>query len=128
MGEAFGRKANISLQRQTEKTAAYTVVIVTDSGKTFSSLTDGQVFTLPSIAAGEVYHFKNVAEDGEAELSISPAAADGIMYAGSATDDKDLINTKATSKKGDYITLKSSEAGTVAWQVADAVGKWAKEA
>ena len=40
-------------------------------------------------------------------LTISPAAADGITYAGSSTDNKDLINTKTTSKQGDYVVISS---------------------
>lgn len=128
MGQAFSRNAALVQQRQTKKTANFTVVIVTSSGEKFSSELDGMVYTLPSIATGEVYTFINIADDGTAKLSISPAAADGIIYAGSATDDKDLINTKATSKKGDFVTIKSSLAGTVAWEVADALGIWAKEA
>ena len=42
------------------------------------------------------------------------------------TYDKDLINTKATSKVGDYVVLASLD-GTTAWQVVDAQGVWAKE-
>jgi len=128
MGLSSRRKASLVLQKQTEKTADFTVTIVTDSGKLFSSTLDGITFTLPSIASGEVYTFINTAEDGQAAMNISPAAADGIVYAGSGTDDKDVINTKATSKKGDFIKIKSSEAGTVAWQVVDVRGIWAKEA
>jgi len=109
------------------KTAAYTVVINTDSGKTFQSETDGIVYTLPSIAIGNTITFVNMADDGLADLTISPAAADGISYAGSATDDKDLINTKATAKRGDFVTLASLD-GVIAWQVVAARGVWAKEA
>jgi len=108
------------------KAANYTVVITTDSGKTFTSETDGVVFTLPSIAIGNTVTFVNNAVDGVADLTISPAAADGITYAGSSTDNKDLINTKATAKRGDFVTLASLD-GTVAWQVVDARGIWAKE-
>ena len=68
-----------------------------------------------------------MAEDGTAEFSISPAVLDGINYKGSNTDDKDLINTKATSKKGDSVTLASLN-GTTAWQVVAARGIWDKEA
>lgn len=110
-----------------EKDSAYTVVITTDSGKTFVSKTDGIVFTLPAIAVGNTVTFVNTAADGEADLSISPNASDGITYAGSSTDDKDLINTKATAKTGDFVTLSSMN-GTVAWQVTAARGVWAKEA
>jgi hypothetical protein len=109
------------------KTANYTVVITTDSGKTITSTLDGIVYTLPSIAIGNTITFVNMAEDGQAALNISPAAADGITYAGSSTDDKDIINTKATAKKGDFVTLSSLN-GTVAWQVVDVRGVWAKGA
>lgn len=110
-----------------EKTANYTVIVTTDSGKTFTSETDGVVFTLPAIAIGNTVTFVNNAVDGANTLTISPAAADGITYAGSSTDNKDLINTKATSKRGDSVTLASLD-GTVAWQVVAARGIWAKEA
>ncbi len=110
-----------------EKTANYTVIVTTDSGKTFTSETDGVVFTLPSIAIGNTITFVNNAVDGAADLTISPATLDGITYAGSSTDDKDLINTKATAKRGDFVTLASLD-GVVAWQVVAARGIWAKEA
>ena len=122
-----GLKTFIIDSNAEEKTAAYTVIITTDSGKTFTSSTDGIVFTLPGIAVGNTVTFVNTAPDGVADLSISPAAIDGITYAGSSTDDKDLINTKATAKRGDYVTLASLD-GVVAWQVVDVRGVWAKEA
>jgi hypothetical protein len=108
------------------KESAYTVVITTDSGKTFTSETDGTIFTLPSIAIGNTVTFVNMAPDGMNTLTVSPAAADGITYAGSSTDNKDIINTKTTSKMGDSITLASLN-GTVAWQVVAVRGTWAKE-
>ena len=43
------------------------------------------------------------------------------------TDDKDLINTKATSKVGDYVTLASLNS-LVFWTVVDVQGIFAKEA
>jgi hypothetical protein len=111
----------------TIKTANYTVVINTDSGKSFVSTLDAIVYTLPSIAVGNTITFINMADDGQAALNISPAAADAITYAGSSVDNKDLINTKATAKKGDFVTLASLD-GVIAWQVVDARGVWAKEA
>ena len=108
------------------KASNYTVVATTDSGKTFVSSTDGVVFTLPAIATGEVYKFVNTAEDGTNTLTISPNANDGIAYAGTKVDNKDLINTKATSKQGDYVVLASFEE-TGAWQVTDVRGIFAKE-
>ena len=59
-------------------------------------------------------------------MTISPVSIDGILYAGSLTDDKDLINTQATSKVGDYVTLASLNS-TVFWTVVDSQGLWAKE-
>lgn len=109
------------------KTANYTVIIGDDSGSTIASALDGFIATLPSIATGNTVTFVNMAGDGDAEFSISPAAADSITYAGSAVDNKDLINTKATSKKGDSVTLASLD-GVISWQVVAARGIWAKEA
>ena len=97
-----------------------------DSGKTFVSATDGVVFTLPAIATGAVYKFVNAAEDGTNTLTISPNASDGIQYAGSATDDKDLINTKATSKQGDFVVIASLDS-TANWSVTEVGGTFAKE-
>ena len=108
------------------KKSNYTVT-TSDSGKTFVSSTDGVVFTLPAIAIGYSFKFVNNAPDGANALTISPAAADGITYAGSSTDNKDLINTKATSKQGDYVVISSLN-GTTAWQVTEVRGTFAKEA
>jgi hypothetical protein len=111
-----------------KKTDAYTVVINDDSGKTFYIRGSGAVtFTLPSIAIGNTFTFVNMNDDASVALTISPAALDGISFKGSATDDKDLINTAATMKKGDSVTLASLDQA-VAWQVTAASGVWDKEA
>lgn len=109
-----------------EKSGTYTVVITTDSGKSFS-VKDDTTFTLPGIAIGNVFTFVYAGKDGEATLTISPNASDGITYAGSSTDNKDLILTQATARRGDYVKLASLD-GTTAWQVIEARGTWAKEA
>lgn len=107
-----------------KKDAAYTVVITTDSGKTFTVDTD-VTFTLPAIAIGNNFTFTALKDN--VQITISPNASDGITYAGSSTDDKDLILTKATAKKGDSVTLASID-GTVAWQVMNVRGIWVKQA
>ena len=110
-----------------QKDSNYTVVINNgDCGKTLLSNTKDVVFTLPSIAIGNVYTFVNTGADGQNNLTISPVSIDGILYAGSLTDDKDLINTQATSKVGDYVTLASLNS-TAHWTVVDVQGIWAKE-
>ena len=108
------------------KSSNYTVATA-DSGKTFTSSTDGVIFTLPAIAIGYVFTFVNTGQDGTNALTISPNANDGILYAGSLTDNKDLINTKTTSKVGDFVTIASLNS-TAHWTVVDAQGVFAKEA
>ncbi len=107
------------------KEANYTVVNA-DSGKTFTSKTKDVVFTLPAISIGRVFTFVNTASDGTNNLTISPNASDGILYAGSLTDDKDIINTQATSKVGDYIVCASLNS-TAHWTVVAVQGVFAKE-
>ena len=109
-----------------QKDTNYTVVINTDSGKTFLSNTKDVVFTLPAIAIGNTVTFINTGADGMNNLTISPAAADGILYAGSLTDNKDVINTQTTSKVGDFIKIASLNS-TDFWTVVEAQGVWAKE-
>ena len=109
----------------TQKDSSYTVVISTDSGKTFLSNTTDVVFTLPAIAIGNVVTFVNTAADGGNNLTISPNSSDGILYLGSLTDNKDVINTASTSKVGDYVTIASLNS-TGFWTVVDVQGVWAK--
>ena len=108
------------------KGANYTVVNG-DSGKTFTSSTKDVVFTLPAISIGRVFTFVNTAADGLNNLTISPNAADGILYDGSLTDNKDVINTQATSKVGDFIVCACLNS-TAFWTVVDVQGVFAKEA
>lgn len=108
------------------KTSNYTVVITADSAKKF--IIDSDVtFTLPAIAIGNVFTFIYGGNAGGATLTLSPNASDGICYAGSQTDDKDLILTKATAQPGDFVTISSIDQ-TVSWQVTAIKGIWVKEA
>ena len=108
------------------KSANYTVTNA-DSGKTFTSKTDGMVFTLPPISIGRIFTFVNTGPDGTNAMTISPNAADGILYAGSLTDNKDLINTKSTQKVGDFVVCASLNS-TAHWTIVDAQGVFVKEA
>jgi hypothetical protein len=109
-----------------QKDSNYTVVISTDSGKTFLSNTTDVVFTLPAIAVGNVFTFVNTAADGGNNLTVSPNGSDGILYLGGLVDDKDVVNTASTSKVGDYVTIASLNS-LVFWTVVDVQGVWAKE-
>ena len=108
------------------KQANYTVANA-DTGKTITSSTDGVVFTLPAITIGRVFTFVNTGSDGGNNLTVSPNANDGILYAGSLTDNKDIINTQATSKVGDFIVCASLNSSTH-WTIVDVQGVFAKEA
>ena len=88
--------------------------------------TNGVVFTLPAITIGQIFTFVNMGEEAACQISISPNASDGVSFKGSATDDKDLINTLATMKKGDMVVVASLDQ-QVAWQVTHIRGTWAKE-
>ncbi len=120
-------EAGLSGYNIEQKDSNYTVVIANgDSGKTFLSNTKDVVFTLPAIAVGNVYTFINTGADGQNNLTISPNSSDGILYVGGLVDDKDLINTQATSKVGDYVKIASLNS-TDYWTVVEAQGVWAKE-
>ena len=110
-----------------QKDSNYTVVINNgDCGKTLLSNTKDVVFTLPAIAVGNVFTFINTGADAQNNLTVSPDGDDGILYLGGLVDDKDVINTQATSKVGDYVTIASLNS-TVFWTVVDVQGVWAKE-
>tara|TARA_R100000008_G_scaffold52965_1_gene32102 strand:- start:233 stop:643 length:411 start_codon:yes stop_codon:yes gene_type:complete len=119
-------EAGLSGYNIEQKDSNYTVVISTDSGKTFLSNTKDVVFTLPAIAVGNVFTFINTGADGQNNLTISPNSSDGILYVGGLVDDKDLINTLATSKVGDYVKIAALNS-TAHWTVVEAQGVWAKE-
>lgn len=110
------------------KSANYTMTEA-DSGKTTYIDTDGVVITLPAAGAGIFYNYRfvNVGEDGQVGFSISPNAADKIMGIGlTSADNKDLINTKATAKKGDTVEIFGD--GVNGWIVSYAAGQFDREA
>ena len=114
-------EAGLSGYNIEQKDSNYTVVISTDSGKTFLSNTKDVVFTLPGIAVGNVFTFINTGADGQNNLTISPNSSDGILYVGGLVDNKDLINTLATSKVGDYVKIAALNS-TAHWTVVEAQG------
>jgi hypothetical protein len=107
------------------KTADFTITATSDSGKTFVIQADAVTATLPAIGSGWCFTFVNDCPDGTSLFTISPNANDGIMYATSSTDDKDLVNTKATQIRGDRVTIYNI-ADTNYWYVGHISGIWAK--
>jgi hypothetical protein len=116
-------------------TATGTVDYTTDRGGIIQCATDNGVLQLPAIAsvqAGFRVKFQNTGADGAAKISLSPAAADNIVgqtFAGAdvgGVANKDMINTKATAIKGDWIEVVAD--GTTTWWIVGIKGIWAAEA
>ena len=122
------------LNRVEEITADKTLT-VEDSGKVFLIGTDALTITLPSTVAGLEYKFVNSGAAGNNIITVSPQAADGIagtitlassVVARVGTVDTDLVNTKATSKLGDSVSIcGTGVAGTSAYIIDGSTGIWA---
>jgi hypothetical protein len=120
---------NVAVQRRAVNLAAATQALTaSQSGQRFVGAVDA-VFTLPAAAAatkGVWYEFETGALSTGVGLSISPAAADHIRGNGlTSTDDKDLINTGATDRLGDFVRLYCD--GVDGWVIEAIIGTWAKE-
>ncbi len=108
------------------KSDNYTVDAL-DSGKIIYVDTDAKTITLPATDAGLTVTFVNAGSYGTVALTISPNAVDKIMGNDiTAADDKDLINTKATAQRGDFVTLVGD--GADGWFITAQRGTWAREA
>jgi hypothetical protein len=97
-----------------------------DTAKLFWVDTDAKTVTLPAVAAMS-FVVMNGGADGTVLVTVAPNSADGIAYKDAAsTDNKAILNTKATAKRGDYIVCEYGDAD--GWQVTRARGTWAKQA
>jgi hypothetical protein len=101
-----------------------------DSGKLFVVDADGDAdaLTLPAIADGlGGITIMAIGAFGTTALTISPAAADMILGPDiTGADNKDLICTKATQRRGDFVTLDLGDAD--GYVVTEMRGTWAREA
>lgn len=100
-----------------------------DCGKAFfcTSAADGDALTLPAIADG-LDDILIVAIDayGTTQIKIDPAAADNIRAGDlAAVDNKDLLLTKATQRRGDYARIYLGDADGYS---ASIKGTWTAEA
>ncbi|MCK5605277.1 hypothetical protein KAR91_25520 [Candidatus Pacearchaeota archaeon] len=103
-------------------------------GRVLLVATDALTFTLPATKLGMVYIIQNAGADAAVGITISPNASDKIMgsfatgganIVMSGTDDKDLVNTKATALKGDFIVLEAD--GADGWYIRGGIGIWTEE-
>lgn len=103
-----------------------TTIDATHTGKWIWCATDAVVFTLPAVEGINFLRIGNLGAFGAAKISVSPNAVDMIEGPGiTAADDKDLINTKATARRGDWIEIAQGDAN--GWS-ARFSGTWAREA
>ena len=117
-----------ALQRRIwEEVAVNKTLDAEDVGKVMLVTADAVVITLPATAAGLQFVVANGGADAAVGLSVSPAAADKIMGADLAgVDNKDRINTKATAKRLDYVSIFGDAVD--GYVVAAERGTWAAEA
>jgi len=96
-----------------------------DTAKLFVVTADAKTITLPAVE-GMSFAVMNGGADGAILVNISPDANDGIGGPDlTNTDNKDLRNTKATARRGDYVVIEYGDA--TGWVVAKKRGIWAKE-
>ena len=68
----------------------------------------------------------NIGAFGTVAVTVSPNANDMIEGPDiTAADDKDIVNTKATANRGDYIKLEYGDAN--GWAIIEIKGTWARE-
>lgn len=101
-----------------------------DSGKLFccDAGVDNAVLTLPAIATGlSGITILAIGAFGSTKVLIDPAAADMILGPDiTGADNKDLILTKATQRRGDFATLIAGDAD--GYMVTALRGAWSREA
>lgn len=113
---------------------ANTTLSNTDSGTNYLVGTDALVLSLSAAKDGVRLRVFNSGADGNNIVTISPIAGEAIIgtIANSHADSvsggvagKDIINTKATANKGDYIDLLGVT--SIGWYIDGGVGVWASE-
>lgn len=98
-----------------------------DSGKLFWVDTDAFTITLAAVATHTLCKVVNGGSYGTIAVTISPNASDSIEGPDiTAADDKDIINTKATAQRGDFVVLGDADAN--GYVVTELRGVWARQA
>ena len=108
------------------------------AGEELNVATDALVITLPKIESsllGMEYTVRNTGADGNNKLVVSPDDSNKIVggmtqaaavFHASGVLGKDLINTKATSKLGDWVELRA--VSLTEYYIVGGQGIWASEA
>jgi|TARA_R110001583_G_scaffold125885_8_gene277452 hypothetical protein len=108
-----------------------------DLGNDHNVAVDGLTIGIPLITSGNLgctIFFRNTGADGNNILVVSPKNTNKIIggmtqasavFHASGVAGKDVINTKATSKKGDWIALRA--VSLTEWYIIGGQGIWASE-
>ena len=132
-GLRAGGTGNAGKTKAMSLAAGTQTLTAAQSGAHFVGAVDA-VFSLPDASGagmlGVEYEFSCGALSSGTGLSISPSAADAIGGNGlSVVVNKDLINSGASDRLGDYVRIVClGVAGATAWRIVDIIGTWAKEA
>lgn len=111
---------------------------VHETGKVIAVGTDAKTITLPASQAGLRFTFVNIGDNGNNLIKVAPIATEGItgtvtlassVVVMDGTVNKSIINTKATTKTGDSLTIIGTGLpGAKAWIIVSSTGIWAREA
>lgn len=106
-------------------TATYAVQ-PSQTGTVFVATAADVEFLLPATANGLCFTFVFKVPSGGTGGQVSPVAADKIMGNGfTSADNKAAINSGATDREGDCITLVGD--GVDGWFIDNVMGTWARE-
>jgi len=106
-------------------------------GNDHNVATDGLTIGIPLITSGNLgctIFFRNTGADTNNKVTISPKDSNKILggmtqaaavFHASGVLGKDLINTKATSKLGDWVALRA--VSLTEWYIIGGQGIWASE-
>ncbi len=131
--------SNSVLRARSKQTTLTTTqdIKANDAGVEFNIATDAKIMTLPAITAeniGAEFTFRNTGADGNNTVTISPKDSNKIIggmtqaaavFHSSGVLGKDLINTKATSKLGDWVELRA--VSLTEYYIVGGQGIWASE-
>jgi hypothetical protein len=94
-----------------ETVSAHLTLDIEDNGKLFWVDTDAKVITLPAVATAVHCTIVNGGAAGTVLVAVSPDANDKIQGPNlPGTNNKDLLNTKATARRGDFVQLTAGNA------------------
>jgi hypothetical protein len=119
-------------RQRLDVSANLTVVLDTHSALVLNVISDAKTVSLPALVVGARVTVRNGGAPGNGPVgsgggksvavTIAPNGTDTIGGAGRASANTSLVNTKATAKAGDEVTLQGRTGG---WQIVDQKGTWA---